>query len=207
MIFNRSNLLVVLCIGWLILTAGGVDASSQAGAFGTTVVLDPGHGGRDRGTYWGGVAEKMLTLNIARKVEVQLRARGIRTAMTRRSDVYRSLGARAAIANGFNRSILVSIHCNADPMHRASGIETFYYGSGGWNLARSIHRRLDRKTTANDRGVKFGSYAVLRHTGCPAALVECGFLTAPRERRLLTTPLYQDVIARAIADGIVASIR
>ena len=207
MISNHPKILVALFIAWLVLTPGGIDASSGPQAFGTTVVIDPGHGGRDRGTYWGGVAEKTLTLNIARKVEAQLRARGIRTAMTRRSDVYRSLAARAAIANSFNRSILVSIHCNADPMHRASGIETFYYGSGGWNLARSIHRRLDRKTAANDRGVKFASYAVLRHTGCPAALVECGFLTAPRERRLLTTPLYQDVIARAIADGIAASIQ
>src|SRR6187401_335838 len=89
----------------------------------TVVVLDPGHGGTDRGAKWGGVSEKALTLSIAKRVERHLKSRGFATAMTRRTDVYRSLGGRAAIANGFGRSVFVSIHCNADPRHEARGIE------------------------------------------------------------------------------------
>jgi N-acetylmuramoyl-L-alanine amidase len=153
------------------------------------------------------VSEKTITLNIARRVERYLKSRGVTTAMTRRSDTYRSLESRAAVANSFRRSLFVSIHCNADPEREARGIETFYCGARGCKLASSIHARLDQRTTTPSRGVKFAGYSVLRKTSCAAALVECGFLTSPSERRLLTTGIYQDKIARAIADGIVAALR
>lgn len=173
---------------------------------GTVVVLDPGHGGKDRGTTWGGVSEKTLTLSIARQTEKILKARGVQTAMTRRSDIYRSLESRAAMANGFRQSILVSIHCNADPQHEARGIETFYCGARGARLASSIHSTLDNRTSTPNRGLKCTGFSVLRHTSCPAALVECGFLTSRSERNLLTTAAYQERIARAIADGIIRSL-
>ncbi len=172
----------------------------------TVVVLDPGHGGHDRGTRWGGVSEKTLTLSIAKKVEAHLKKRGIRTAMTRRSDVFRSLGGRAAVANSYRRSVFVSIHCNADRRQAARGIETFYCGSRGRRLACSIHGVLDARTSTPDRGIKFSRFTVLRSTACPAALVECGFLSSPSERRLLVTGAYQDRIARAIADGILRAL-
>ncbi len=171
------------------------------------VVLDPGHGGVDGGAYWGGVKEKRLTLMIAQRVEAVLRSRGIRTAMTRRSDRFVSLQSRAAVANGYRSAVLVSIHCNADPRHRARGIETFYTGSAGYRLARSIHTRLDARTSTPNRGVKRKGLTVLTNTRGAAALVECGFLTSPSERRLLTTAAYQKRLAQAIADGITASIR
>lgn len=180
---------------------GGVSAGSKV------VVLDPGHGGMDWGAFAGGVREKRLTLTIAQRVESSLRARGIRTAMTRRSDRFVSLSSRAAVANGYRNAVFVSIHCNADPRRRARGIETFYTGSAGYRLARNIHYRLGYRTSCPDRGVKRRSYSVLTRTRGAAALVECGFITSASERRKLVTASYQKVLARAIADGIVASIR
>lgn len=171
------------------------------------VVLDPGHGGVDGGACWGGVREKRLTLTIAQRVESVLRSRGIRTAMTRRSDRFVSLQSRASVANGYRSAVFVSIHCNADPQHTARGIETFYTGSSGYRLARSIHRRLDSSTTCPNRGVKRKSYSVLTNTRGAAALVECGFMTSASERHLLGTASYQRRIAQAIAEGIIASIR
>lgn len=180
-------------------------AQSAAGS-GTVVVLDPGHGGKDPGTIWGGVSEKTVTLSIALKVEKLLRARGIKTALTRRSDLYRSLTSRKAVANSFRRSIFVSIHCNADRSHRARGIETFYCGQQGYRLAKSIHSILDNNTTTTDRGLKRADFSVLRNTNGAAALVECGFLTCPSERRLLTTEIYQQRMASAIASGVIRSL-
>lgn len=171
------------------------------------VVLDPGHGGVDCGAYCGGVKEKRLTLMIAQRVEAVLRSRGIRTAMTRRSDRYVSLQSRAAVANGYRSAVLISIHCNADPRRRARGIETYYTGSAGYRLARSIHTRLDSRTSTPNRGVKRKGLTVLTNTRGAAALVECGFLTSSSERRLLGTASYQKRVAQAIADGITASIR
>ena len=181
--------------------------ASGLGAAAPVIVLDPGHGGRDGGAYWGGVAEKRLTLAISKRVEILLRARGFRTAMTRRTDRYVPLTSRAALANGYRKALFVSIHCNADPMRRARGIETFYAGPSGQRLARNIHGRLNNRTSTTNRGTKSRRFSVLCHTRCPAALVECGFLTSPSERRLLANPTYQQVLARAIADGISASVR
>lgn len=194
----RRLLLVFLLLG------GGV--FSAHAARNTVVVLDPGHGGRDRGTRWGGVSEKTLTLSIAKKVEARLRARGISTAMTRRSDVYRTLESRAAVANSFRKSVFVSIHCNACAGGGARGIETFYSGRSGLRLAGSIHNVLDARTSTPDRGIKFSRFTVLRKTSCPAALVECGFISSPAERRMLVTGVYQDRVARAIADGIIRAL-
>lgn len=195
-LFRLLSLLLLFGTGAVSVRAGG----------NTVVVLDPGHGGRDRGTRWGGVSEKTLTLSIAKKVEARLKARGISTSMTRRSDVYRSLEGRAAVANSFRRSVFVSIHCNACAGGRARGIETFYSGSSGRRLAGSIHNVLDARTSTPDRGIKFSRFTVLRKTSCPAALVECGFVSSPSERRLLVTGIYQDRVARAIADGIIRAL-
>lgn len=196
-------------LGWLRGWAGVLLFGVLAGAVAArpVVVLDPGHGGFDGGAYWGGVKEKRLTLSIAQRVETVLRARGIRTAMTRRSDRFVPLQSRAAVANGYRSAVLVSIHCNADPRRRARGIETFYTGSAGYRLARSIHTRLDSRTSTPNRGIKRRGLMVLTKTRGAAALVECGFLTSPAERRLLTTASYQKRIAQAIADGITAAIR
>lgn len=184
---------------------GGLMTGIQAA--GRVVVLDPGHGGVDGGACWGGVREKNLTLMIAKRVESVLRSRGIRTAMTRRSDRYVSLQSRAAVANGYRSAFLVSIHCNADARQRGRGIETYYTGSAGYRLARNIHSRLDARTSCPDRGVKRRGFTVLANTRGAAALVECGFVSCPSERRKLTSASYQRRIAKAIADGIVASLR
>ena len=190
---------------WLVVLGGWLFAFPLPAS--PVIVLDAGHGGIDGGACWGGVREKTLTLIIAQRVEAVLKARGFRTAMTRRSDCTVSLGSRAAVANGYRSAMLVSIHCNADPQHQARGIETFYTGSAGYRLARSIHTRLDASTATPDRGVKRKGLTVLASSRCAAALVECGFMTSPSERHLLTTATYQRKIAQAIADGITASAR
>ena len=201
MVRLRYQCPLLLNIGVLILLLTGALRAQPV------IVLDPGHGGVDGGACWGGVREKNLTLMIAQRVEAVLRARGFRTAMTRRCDRTVSLGSRAALANSYRSAVLVSIHCNADPQHQARGIETFYTGTAGYRLARNIHTRLDSRTSTPNRGVKRRGLAVLASSRCAAALVECGFMTSPSERGLLATAAYQKRIAAAIADGVTASVR
>src|SRR6476469_9058545 len=90
------------------------------------VVLDPGHGGQDSGAMCGGVMEKDLTLDVARRVDRLLDFRGIATLMTRLGDSYVSLADRAAFGNRANESIFISIHFNEDNKPVASGVETYY---------------------------------------------------------------------------------
>ena len=166
------------------------------------VIIDPGHGGKDRGALWGGVAEADLNMRVARKVEAILKARGYQVTMTRRSDVFLSLSKRAEIANRYRNVVFVSIHFNATKYTSVRGAETFYTGEKGRYLASAIQRELIRKLKVKNRGVRFSRFAVLRQTVCPAVLVECGFISNSYERSRCKTSGYQDLTAQAIVSGI-----
>ena len=178
-------------------------AISSAARF-STVIIDPGHGGRDKGAYWGGVRESTLNLRVAQQLESLLKKRGIRTVMTRRSDVFVSLGSRAAIANRYRSAVFVSIHFNASTNRSIRGAETFYWGSTGAMIAGAIQRRLPARVKTINRGIKRRGFTVLVQTNCPAVLVECGFISNTSERGRCATAWYQQTAARAIYDALMA---
>ena len=170
----------------------------------TVVVLDPGHGGKDNGARWYGVSEKTLNLDVAKRVEVLLKKRGIPVVMTRRTDTYVSLDYRAKIANRHAGAVFVSIHFNAHSNRSIKGIETFYISSRGRKLAQSMQKRLASRINTNDRGSKKHHYAVLTKTRGVAALVECGFISNHWENRRCSTSWFRDILAQEIASGIAA---
>ena len=176
---------------------------SNAARF-STVIIDPGHGGKDKGAYWGGVRESTLNLKVAQHLEGLLKKRGIRTVMTRRSDVFVSLGSRAAIANRYRSAVLVSIHFNASTNRAIKGAETFYWGEQGRIIAGAIQRRLPARLKTVNRGAKRHGFTILVQTRCPAVLVECGFISNTSERGRCLTAWYQQTAARAIYDGLMA---
>jgi N-acetylmuramoyl-L-alanine amidase len=91
-----------------------------------TVVIDPGHGGRDPGAIGvGGLEEKEVTLRLARELRARLRERGFRVVMTRDEDRALDLEERTAIAEGAGGDVFVSLHCNAAPRPSLRGIETY----------------------------------------------------------------------------------
>ncbi len=91
-----------------------------------TVVLDPGHGGRDPGAVGiGGLREKDLTLSVALDLQHRLRARGFRVVMTRSTDETLSLEERTALAEGVGGDVFISLHANAAE-RSAHGVETYY---------------------------------------------------------------------------------
>ncbi len=93
------------------------------------VVLDPGHGGSDPGAIAGGVREKDLTLDIARRVAALLAGQGLSVVLTRDGDETRSLQQRVEIANAARGDIFLSIHVNSIPTERRRGVETYYLGA------------------------------------------------------------------------------
>lgn len=94
-----------------------------------TVVLDPGHGGVDTGTASShGLAEKEVTLDIARRLAALLEDRGCRAVLTREEDRSLTLRERAEIANAQRADLFLSIHANWLPDRRARGFETYYLG-------------------------------------------------------------------------------
>jgi N-acetylmuramoyl-L-alanine amidase len=177
--------------------------ASAANTF-STVVIDPGHGGFDRGGIPGQkVPEKMVALDTALRLQKILQRAGLRTVMTRTTDVFVPLSVRSGIANAQSDAIFVSIHYNAARRSSAHGIETYSENNRGAALAGRIQRDIVTRVSTENRGIRSAEYYVLRKCRIPAVLVECGFLTNPTEAQLALTPAYRQEIAEQIAAGII----
>jgi N-acetylmuramoyl-L-alanine amidase len=168
------------------------------------VIIDAGHGGKDRGAVWGGVRESDLNLKVARRVEASLKSRGYPVTMIRRSDVFVDLRRRSQISNRYRNCIFISIHFNATSHTGVRGVETFYVGKRGRFLAKTIQSHLVGNLKVRDRGYKFKRFSVLNDTLCPAVLVECGFISNSYERSRCNSSSYQAAAARSIVSGVEA---
>src|SRR5438094_3342120 len=169
----------------------------------TTVVIDAGHGGFDRGGIPGQrIPEKEMTLDVAQRLKGLLAASGYRVIMTRDSDVFVPLPTRVAIANSYQNGIFVCIHFNSAKRMGAGGIETYFYSRESLPLASAIHYYVAGGAPSSNRGVRRRGFYVLRKTTVPAVLVECGFLTNPTEAAYAQTASYRQKLAEEIAAGV-----
>src|ERR1700730_14475127 len=183
-------------------TAQAKRASQDSGSA-TSVVIDAGHGGYDRGGIPGQrVAEKDMTLDVAQRLKRVLAASGYRGVRRRESDVFVSLGGRVAIANSYPNALFVCIHFNSAKRMGAGGIETYFYSRDSLPLASAIHYFVAGGAPSSNRGVRRRGYYVLRKTTIPAVLVECGFLTNPTEAAYAQTASYRQKLAEEIAAGV-----
>src|SRR6266545_1854713 len=194
-----------------------------------TVVLDPGHGGHDKGQLSRYGPEKEFALDVARRLRPLLQAKGLRVIMTRESDYFVPLEVRAKIANAARNSIFVSIHFNAtNDNPNATGFEIFSFtprgapstsdrnvAAGSFNmqpgssvdaqsvaLSACIYHSVLGHLPEYDRGIKRARFAVLRLTKVPAVLIEGGFLTERGECKLIAQKEWRTKLARAISVGI-----
>ena len=194
-----------------------------------TVVLDPGHGGYDKGQVSRYGYEKDFALDVARKLRPLLQSKGLRVVMTREGDYFVPLEVRARVANAARNSIFVSIHFNGtndDP--NATGFEIFSFTPRGapstsdsavsssslnmqpgstvdgqsMALSACIYHSLVGHIPEYDRGIKRARFAVLRLTKVPAVLIEGGFLTEGGESRLISNKDWRGKLAAAIGVGI-----
>jgi N-acetylmuramoyl-L-alanine amidase len=170
------------------------------------VVIDPGHGGNDRGGIPGQkLAEKVFTLDTGKRLVRILRANGdIKVVMIRDEDTFVSLTERMNIANQYTGrdAVFVSIHYNSAQREGAYGIETYYNNKRAYRLAALVHPRVIQAMDSVDRGIRQRGYRVLRKNRLPAILVECGFLTNHVEGERASDPDYRQRVARAIASAI-----
>ncbi len=182
------------------------------------VVIDAGHGGIDPGKVGiNGALEKDINLEIAERVEQYLLASDVDVVMTRRDDegLYDANSSNKKVQDMKNRVamieeiapvVTVSIHQNSYPEEYVHGAQVFYYtGSAeGRCLAEKIQNRLVLGIDAeNKRQIKENSsYYLLKKTGTPIVIVECGFLSNSREAEKLCDETYQDELAWEIHLGI-----
>ncbi len=129
-----------------------------------TVIIDPGHGGRDPGAIGpSGLKEKDVTLDIAKRLKKILKKKGYKVIMTRDKDKYVSLKSRAKLANKYKNAIFVSIHCNAVPRkkkNKVRGTETYFLSPAKTDWARAVEARenasFDISDNSNDmKGIDY----------------------------------------------------
>ena len=184
------------------------------------IVIDPGHGGVDPGAIGKDeVLEKDLVLAAGHRLCALLRQGGAQVIMTRETDTDLSdpelsglyakkrqdLARRVALANNGGVDLLISIHINSFPNPRRSGAQTFYPAGSpaGRRLALAIQQELNF-FLKDDRPVPLpGNYYILKESKIPAVIVEIGFLSNPREYKLLQDPVYQSKIAWCLYAGLV----
>lgn len=183
--------------------AGGLVTAGAAEPF-ARVVIDPGHGGIDPGSHAFGLVEKDLTLDLAKRLEKILEAKGLTVELTRRTDKFVGLEDRAAIANSSPHSLFVSLHFNAHTDRSIGGTETLYWpGSApARELASYIQGELGRRLVTRNRGFKPERLKVLEETRCTAVLVECGFISNRWESQRCGAEWFRQILAEEIAQGI-----
>jgi N-acetylmuramoyl-L-alanine amidase len=169
-----------------------------------TVVVDAGHGGKDNGAYrkFGG-AEKIATLDVAKRLSRKLRESDFHVVMTRSSDVFIPLEERVAIENAQKNSIFVSIHFNDSRRRKIRGFETYYHSANSVALANRIQSKLMTIPHSANGGIHRANFRVLRLAKYPAVLVECGYLSNKYEGGEARDSEYRDALADRIAEAIV----
>lgn len=182
------------------------------------VVIDPGHGGKFPGARGTSTIEKDLTLAIAKKISELSPAYNIHTVLTRStdelvagaSDLKEDLENRVAIANNAKADVFISLHANATPPNATtrSGFEVYIGQKTDNGKDRQLSSALieSLKTIyTTDEMIKesMTGVHVLDRNNYPCTLIECGYITNPKDEAYVSDPVNQEKIARKILEGIV----
>jgi N-acetylmuramoyl-L-alanine amidase len=199
---------------------------------GRTIVLDPGHGGKDSGarSLINSTPEKDYTLDCALRLRTLLLAKGWKVLLTRTNDLEISLPDRVAVADRANADLFLSLHFNSGlPNRELAGIETYCltpsglpssltrdyednlrqtfpnnaYDEQNFLVAYRLHRQLLQSLNATDRGVRRARFmGVLRAQNRPAVLIEAGYLSNIRDAGRIASPDYRQKLAEGIAKAL-----
>ncbi|MBN2207042.1 MAG: N-acetylmuramoyl-L-alanine amidase [Candidatus Aminicenantes bacterium] len=109
-------------------TAAGYTLARQLGLGARTIVIDPGHGGRDPGCIGkAGLREKDVVLDLSLRLKKLIEAKtDLAVVLTRESDIFVELTDRPTIAQQKAADLFVSIHLNANPSRKKTGVQTFF---------------------------------------------------------------------------------
>lgn len=176
---------------------------------GKVVVLDPGHGGAERGSCGHGLEEAAIVEDLAARIEGRLAAVGVRALLTRGADSCPTEAARAAYANEVGADLVVSLHVDRDPSPLAQGVATYHFGSGtgvfstvGEHLASLVQREVTARTDLVDCSVHGKTWELLRLTRMPAVRLELGHLSHPGDAGRLSRADFRDTVAEAVLVAI-----
>jgi N-acetylmuramoyl-L-alanine amidase len=175
---------------------------------GRVIVLDPGHGGDDRGARSGSLTEADIVLDLATRIEGRLGAAGVTTYLTRGAETQPDDRARADLANNVGADLFLSLHLHELATTRATGSACYFYGTGlaghqarswvGERLAALVQGEIVSRTDLVDGRCHPKSWELLRLTRMPAVRLQPGYLTSPSDAARLAAPEFRDAVAEAV---------
>ena len=183
------------------------------------IVIDAGHGGEDGGAVsCTGRPESAYNLEIALRLRDLMHLLGYETKMIRTTDnsVHTSgstiaqrkisdLKNRVQTVNETQNALLLSIHQNQFPDSRYSGGQVFYSGAESAEvLAKEMQAAFAATVNpgSNREAKKASGVYLMEHINCTGILIECGFLSNPREEARLSSPEYQKQLCCVIASTV-----
>lgn len=199
---------------------------------GRTIVIDPGHGGTDKGYVFGTrPAEKEINLDIALKLKSRLEKLGLNAVLTRSNDINLSQPQRLSMANRHGADLFISIHTGGSKDKFKGGFACYVYSPEGtvkksatsgltqavvyneWLentrfdlanfLAQQVEQRLIKHVTSDSRGIILMPVLPLKFVVNPAILVEVGMLSDEAGGKNLISPNYRTALAHSIANAVV----
>ncbi len=176
---------------------------------GKRIVIDPGHGGGDRGVLVDGVAEADVAWDFARRLEGRMVATGMEALISRGPHSCPPEADRALFANEAGADLFLSLHMDANSSPLAQGVASYHFGTGngttstvGEALAGFLQREIVARTGMLDCRTHPKTWEVLRWTKMPAVRIEAGYLTNPEDRNRLLDPGFRDVVAEALVVAV-----
>lgn len=182
----------------------------------TTIVIDPGHGGKDNGCSNKDIYEDDINLSIAYFLFEELQNNSYSCYMTRTGDYDLSsenaknhknedLRNRVDIVNNYQADILVSLHVNSYDNENIYGPMVYYRYADEESklLGEFIQKELNNISGLNKK-IHSEDFYLFRNTTCPAVLVECGFISNFQEKEKLTSLTYQKMLSKKIFEGVIS---
>jgi len=216
MYLNKYKFFLLLVFVFLLFSFNKVNAYiNDFPLLNKVIYLDAGHGGVDPGALYGNLYEKDITLEITKKLALELEKKGAIVLMTREGDYdlanvgvnmrkRSDLANRANLINESNCDLYISIHLNAYSSSKWRGLQIFYDNVNKKNklVAETINSVLKEKLE-NVRDIKNeNGYYMYSKIKVPGILIEAGFITNFDDRNLLKQDSYQRLLASSIADAI-----
>lgn len=176
------------------------------------IVVDPGHGGDDLGTYYGNMIEKEINMDICQRLAKMLKEENINYVFTREADINIDVKERAAFANKLNATLFLSVHNNnMEGQPNYKGTETLYSSLknpvdskvDGKRFAQIVQNELVRDLKMIDNGIILrNDLAVTRRTTMPAVIAEIGYISNQSDRSKLSTESFREKAARALCNAV-----
>lgn len=219
---KKLEIVIIICLITVLIMfnnkLGKLVTSDEIETVEKVIVIDAGHGGSDPGKIGvSGALEKDINLEIAKRIKILLEGKGISVFMTRETDEMlceetfennrkrADMAKRVELINEIKPDMAISIHQNSYTDPEVSGAQVFYYSESeeGKRMAVMMQKALTEIDNENTRKEKANdNYYLLKRTKEPTIIVECGFLSNPKEAAKLVEEEYQDMISNAIVKGI-----